>query len=69
MVRDRKIWRATRQTTATPKEMMSKALVVAMPRFTGAVGMTGGRARNRPPTVTTKMFSMTMLMPMEAIRR
>jgi len=52
------------------RERRSKALVVANPRIcTGFVGMTGGRARKRPPTVTTKRFSMTMLIPMEAMSR
>ena len=68
LVFTRKSWSPTRQTTEVTRERRSKALVVARPkRFTGFVGITGGRARKRPPTVTTKRFSMTMLMPMEAI--
>ena len=68
LVLTRNICSPTRNTTAVTSERMSKALVVAKPKkFTGLVGITGGRARKRPPTVTTKIFSITMLMPIEAI--
>ena len=70
-VRDRKSWSAPRKTTATASERMSEALTVTPPpRLNTPDGnVSCGRARKRPPTTMTKMFSMTMLTPMEAIRR
>ncbi len=68
MVFERKSCSPTRKTTAVASESRSKALVVASPKtFTGCVGITGGSALKRPPTVTTKIFSITMLIPIDAI--
>ncbi len=49
---------------------MSNMLVVATPkRETGRVGMTAGRALKRPPATMTNTFSITMLIPIDAMSR